>query len=106
MADQENISDDLNLEDADGHHHHHHHRHKHKYRTRERVRIKSNTPKIKKKAKKYLTYVLWTLLIALFVVSIIFLIKELNNLGIIKDRRNVDNIFMHLQNLTPEILKA
>jgi len=97
MTDLEHISDSQTSEDLHGHSHRHHHRHKHKYRTRERVRIKSSSTSIKKKVKKYFTYFLWTILIALFFVSIFFLVKELNNAGIIKDRRNGGFLFFHHQ---------
>lgn len=97
MTDITDNSENYNHEGEREHSHRHHHRHRHKYRTRERVRIKSTTSTVKRKAKKYFTYFLWTVLIALFFVSMVLLVKELNNAGIIKDRRNGDNIFFHQQ---------
>jgi|SRR5665213_2872549 len=106
MTDQEHISERHIEEGVHEHGAHRPHRHKHKYRTRERVRIKHKSSSVKKGFKKYFTYFLWSLLIALFFVSIVLLIKELNNAGILKDRRNTENIFFHQQSINNSIPKS
>jgi hypothetical protein len=90
MSDQDTTAGDQQHEESHKSSRHRHHRHK--YRTRERVRLKENSGRTKRKLKKYLTIFSWIVLIILFFVSMFFLVKELNHSGLIKDRRNSENI--------------
>ena len=91
MIDQENnISGLENDNDEEYDVQHHRRNHSHRIRVKQKFKVKKGSSKVKKKAKKYVIYLLWTILIILFVVSIYILIEELgkNPETPLKDRRN------------------
>ncbi len=67
---------------------HRHHRHKHRKRIKQKIRVKKTSSRFTKKAKNIFKYIMWTIIIGLFILSIFLLASELNKSGVIKDRRN------------------
>ncbi len=67
---------------------HHRRHHRHRIRVKQKIKVKKTNSRVKKKAKKWFTYIVWTVLIILFIISIVLLITELDKIGVTKDRRN------------------